>query len=62
MHTHKQNHEMLSSQDTNTKNYQTLRSDEQPARHEPHNRYIQNYQMAFKKTNIQEHAGQHERT
>ena len=51
MHTHKQNHAMLSSQDTNTKKYQTLRSDEQPARHEPHNRYIQNYQMAFKKTN-----------
>ena len=50
--------------DTNTKkrNNETLRSDEPPARHEPHKHNIQNEQLAVKKPHIQEHADAHERT
>ena len=40
----------------------TVRSDEPPARHEPHTHNIQNEQLAVKKPHIQENTNAHERT
>ena len=40
----------------------TVRSDEPPARHEPHKHNIHNEQLAVKKQHIQEHADANERT
>ena len=45
-----------------TKKKGTVRSDEPPARHEPHKHNIHNEQLAVKKQHIQEHADANERT